>query len=237
MNRRDKTAFYMVYSLAVAVLVLSVLSSNSALVAISALSIVLAVALLHSGHILNAILVRRTGVVEVSGRYQLGQDMHSVSCREGELFKAVSVAILHLRDRSSINQALMKDLLDSIDEPFEFSIEMAEINKERLIENLRTKLRIKEIALSRTKTGQYDRSNWLRRQIDVINSDIASLSAGGKSFEYLIRLRSICVMPDEAEAKMYSARNIQGLASKFSVALSADYEILYGEGLLEHSGV
>ena len=237
MPKQNKTIFYLVYSASVGILAVAVLSSSPAIVAVSAVSMVIAVALLHYGHMLNGVILRKTGVVEVCGRYQLSQDMHAISRKEGEMFRSISVATLRLREGSAINTSSIKDLLDSISEQFEFSVELAEIDKERLIENLRTKLRLKEIALSRASSGPYDRANWLRRQIDVMRSDLSSLSNSGKSFEYVIRIKAICTLEDETEAKMYSARSIHALASKFSLALSADYEILHGEKLLECAGV
>ena len=160
-------------------------------------------------------MIKRSKVIVVSGNYRISHNLSSISRREGELFRSVSMALLKPRAGSEVKSHSLKDLLDSLNEHFEFSVELAEADKAKILENLRTKLRMKEIALSRMGDKSQGKAGFLRRQIDLINGDISSLASGGKSFQFVIRIKSICTSDDQNDAESYSARSIEILASKF----------------------
>lgn len=232
----QKNEFYLVYGLAAALAVISLVMFSPLLLLASSSLIVVAVLLLNSGHIVNDLLLKRLGIVEVAGSYRLGRNMGSVFRKQGDCYKAVSVAIMKPKPNSRVKAEAMKDLLDSINEHFEFSIELSEVSKEKIVENLRTRLRLKEISLSRVDAKSYDKVNALKRQIDAINYDISSLTSGGRSFEFVIAVKSMSISQAEDEAVLYAVKGIEALANKFSAALGLDYEILYGERLLGFFG-
>lgn len=235
-GQNEKSYFYYAYAMSAAILVASAATGMPALVGMSALLLLVSVILLNSGHIINNLLVRRGNIIEVSGNYKIGRGLGSISTKDGNEFKSVSIALLSPRSGSQIKAEVVKDLLDSITEHFEFSIELLEVNKAKILENLRTRLRMKEISLSRIGPKAQDKISSLKRQIDSINGDIDSLVSGGKSFQFAIKIKSICKSEDQSEAEHNSASSIEILASKFSASLGLDYEILRGERLLEYSG-
>jgi hypothetical protein len=236
-NENNKHQFYLVYALAAGTLIAAIVSSNTIVIAFSAVSVFAATLLLNSGHIVNDFLIKRLGVVVVSGKYSLGHDLHTLCKQEGSVYKAISVAILIPRNNAVISNSALKDLIDSIHDPFEFSIELSEVDKTRMMENLRTRLRMKEIMLSRTGSSSYDKVNGLKRQIDMINGDISNLSNSMQSFEFVVRIKSICTSADEYEARSTSSRNIELLANKFSAAIAVDYDLLTGEKLVAYAGI
>ena len=236
-NETNKHQFYFVYALAAGTLIASMVSSNAIVIALSSVLLLAAAVLLNSGHIVNDFLIKRLGVVVVSGKYSLGHDLHTLCKKEGSVYKAISVAILTPRNNAIINHSALKDLIDSIHDPFEFSIELSEVDKTRMVESLRTRLRMKEIMLSRTSSSSYDKVNGLKRQIDIINGDITNLSSSAQSFEFIIRIKSICTSTDEYDARSISARNMESLANKFSAVIAVDYELLTGEKLVAYAGV
>lgn len=236
-NETDKTLFYFVYAMSIATFIASLMSANAAVLAISSMILLSSVILLHSGHIINNILIKKSKIIEISGNYKLSQNLNSISRNENGLFKSMSIALLWPRQSSPIKGDPVRDLLDSLTEHFAFSIELLEVDKTKILENLKTKLRMKEIALSRIDDSSHDKANALRRQIDLINGDISNLASAGKSFQFAIKLMSICISESQAEAESSSSKNIEIIANKFSAALGIDHEILSGERLLVYSGV
>ncbi len=234
-NGRRRYEFYMAYGLAAAVLASGLALSSPYIAILSAPILLIAVILLHSGHIVNNLLLKRSLIVETSGNYRLGRNPNSISKRHLNSYVSVSMALLRPRS-NQINAASLSELLDSINEHFEFSVELAEVDKGKIIEGLRTRLRMREIALTRANQKSYDRVNAIKRQIDIINGEISNLASGGKSFQFEIKLKSICASDDRSEAELYSSRCIEALASKFSAALGLDFQILSGERLLAYSG-
>jgi len=235
-NESNKNHFYYVYGLAVATLVTALLLSNPVAIVLSAMILLISVILLNSSHIINSMLIKRSKIIEIAGAYKLSSNLNAVSARHGSSFRSISVAFLHPRPNYTIKNEAVKDLLDSICEHFEFSIELVEVNKAQIIENLKTRLRLKEISLSRMDSKHYDKINAIKRQIDLINGDINSMLSGGKSFQFAIKIKSIYTSENENEAEFYSARNIEILGNKFSAALGLDNEILKGERLLQEFG-
>lgn len=233
----NKNSFYMAYALSGAIFIAALLFSNPALLLASAITLAAATVMMHSGNVLGNFLIKRSGIVVVSGNYKVSQSLLSISRRDGDAFRSISIAILKPRAGSEVKSHSLKDLLESMNEHFEFSVELAQADRAKILENLRTRLRMKEIALSRIGEKAHDKANFLRRQIDLINGDISGLSASGKSFQFIIRLKSIATSQDQNEAEAYSTRNIEILANKFSASLGLDYEILRGEALLHYSGV
>ncbi|MHB1829804.1 MAG: hypothetical protein ACYCO0_00220 [Candidatus Micrarchaeaceae archaeon] len=233
----NKTLFYFVYAMSIAIFMVSLMSANGAILIISSIILLSSVILLHSGHIINNILIKKSKIIEISGNYRLSQNLSSISKNENGLFKSISIALISPRQNSPIKGDSVRDLIDSLTEQFEFSIELLEVDKTKILENLKTKLRMKEIALSRADGSAYDKTNALRRQIDLINGDISSLVSVGKSFQFAIKLMSICVSESQSEAESSSSKNIEIIANKFSAALGIDHEILSGERLLFYSGV
>ena len=233
----NTNAFYMSYAMCAAIFVAALIFSSPALLAASCVMLLAAAIMLHLGSAINSLLIKRSALVIVSGNYSIGRNLASISRKEGDSYRSISIALLKPRPASEINGKPLRELLDSLSEHFEFSVELAEADKSKILENLRTRARMKEIALSRLAEKSHDKAALLRRQIDLINGDISSLANAGKSFGFVIRLKSICASQDQAEAESSSARGIEMLAGKFSATLGVDYEILRGEELLGYSGV
>jgi hypothetical protein len=230
-------SFYLAYALSAAIFAASLVLSNTMLLALSSIILIASIALLNSGHLISNLLIKKSSVIIVSGNYAIARSLGSISRKDGDGFTSISMALLKPRQGTAFKSTALKDLLDGISEHFEFSLELEEADKSRMIENLRTKMRMKEIALSRIGERHRDKANLLRRQIDLLNDDISGLASSGKSFQFAIKLKSICSSPDRDEAESASYKHIGILANKFSAALGVDHEVLTGETLLHASGV
>ncbi len=228
----NKMQYYLFYGLAVILVLLSIVSYNIWVVLLALLCSLISVILLHSGHILNNLLIKKSKVIEVKNGYKLSQNLISASKRHGKSYHAVAIANLIQRNNFNYKSDSMKELIESTKEPFEFTLSLTEVDKKRMLESLETKRRVKEIALSRLKPNSYDKVNNIRRQIEAVDNEITNLKSSGKSFDVEIQLKAISNSENEYEAEIDAAKSIEILANKFSSSIGVDYEILKGEELM-----
>ncbi len=228
----DRLFAYAFYALAVLAFLGAVFSLNADIVVVACVLLLLSGIFLNSGHIINNFLLRRGSVVEVYNGYRLSGDLGAAVKRLGNGYRAVSMAVLDIYRGAAVPNGGLDGVLESITQPFEFSVAMREMDKKALLDNLQTKRRMKEIAVSKLGAKSYDAANELNREIQVIESDINTIKSGGKPMELAIRIKAYADSIDDAEAARWSSRNLAQIANSFSTALSLDYETLKGEELL-----
>lgn len=236
-KEHNKTFSYMVYALSSLVFIASLLAGNSTILIFSSALLAASVLILHSGHLINSILIKKSGVVVISGNYCLSNNLRSICRQQGSLFKSLSIALLIPQPGQQIRRDSIKELVESLSEQFEFSIEIAEANTGKITESLMTRLRMKEIAFSRISNASSPKAALLKRQIELMGNDIRAIEAMGKSFKSVMRIKAISFSADKAEAESTSSKNIEMLASKFSASTGMDCHVLVGERLLEEGGV
>lgn len=229
----NKLYFWLFYALAAALALLSIASYSVYLVILSLLMLLLAALCLHCGHIINNLVIKKSKIIEISNGYKLSQNLVSASKRSSGYYDSVAVAILRPRVGFNYNSEKMKELLESVKEPLEFSISINEIDRKRISDSLETKRRMKEIAISRLKPNSYDKINNIRRQIEIIDGEIANIIGAGKSFDVSIKLKTFYRSESEYDAELTAAKNIESLANKFSASIGVDYEIMRGESLFD----
>ena len=226
--------FYYVYGLAALIFLSAILLSNTLLVLACAILLFLSVVLLHAWNIINNVLIKKSNIIQMSGQYKISQNLNSLSKRTSNGYRSISISILKMPRSAIVKTEPLKELIDSINEQFEFSIELASADKSKMVENLKTKLRTKEIALARMNAKPYDKVESLKRQIEIISGDIHNLVSGGRPFHFILRLKSISISNDLYQAEADSYKSIENLSNKFSATLGIDYEILSGEKLLAY---
>lgn len=228
----NKVYSYLFYGTAVLCLVAAALLSDAYLVLATAILLLASAAYLNSGHIINNLLVRHSAIVEVYNGCRLSERLDSVVRKVGDAYVSESFAVLRQERPVSAGHEAMRNLLESIREPFTFSVSLREMDRGRMVEGLETRRRMKEIALSRMAQGRRDRANALRREIDILNADMESIREGGKALEVLMHLSTQSSSHDPRDAARESSSSIRKVADAFSAALGVDYEVLSGEELL-----
>ncbi len=222
---------YLFYAAAVVCILLSIASYNIIFVACALLLMLFSSLYLNSGHILNNLLIKRSAVIEVYNGYAVNERLPSAVKKVGTAYLSISLAVLQLGSSSSIDGKVFRSMLENVREPFEFSIELAEAEKGKILETLEMKRRMKEIELTRADRRRYERINSITREIELINSEIAGLGPG-KTYRMLLRLKTSARSADRGEAALESSRGIEHIAGSFASAFGLSYRILSGEELL-----
>jgi hypothetical protein len=234
-ENRLKNRFYsyLFYGTAILVFFASLFFGNAFLLLITAILLLLCAVYFNSGHIVNNLLVKRSKIIEVYNEYRLSNDLYSASKKVGDSYRSVSIAMLRFDNNASIKPETFKSILEGLKVPFEFGINIAEVDRKRLIESLSTKKRMLEISLSRLDSRAYDKINHVKSEIEILENDIKGILGGGKSFNIAIKLKTASASQDLFEAEREAKRNIESLANSFATALGVEYEIVKGESLLE----
>jgi hypothetical protein len=228
-NKLNALYSYAFYAAAVAVLLVSAIA-GSAYAAFSAILLLLAAVYLNSGHMLNNLLIKRSKFIMIKNGYRLGRNLSSAVKKEGEAYTGVSIAELMVG--KAVDNGMFGNIIDNIKDPFEFSVSIRETEKRRLVESLETKKRVKEIALSRIDPKMYNKINQVKKEIEIIEKEMANILGGSKSLEVSIRLKAIKSSSDRVEAELEPTKSIIRIANAFCTNLGLEYRILSGEELL-----
>lgn len=223
---------YLFYAAAVLCLACGAFLSNAYLVLSTSVLLLLSAVYLNSGHILNNVLIRRSSVIEVYNGYRLSEGLDSAVKKVGGSYQARSIAVLIAEKAGGASHEAIRNLVESIHEPFEFGIMLREADRKRIMEGLETRRRMKEISISRMDQKKQDRMNALKREIDILDSEIENVRKGGKALEVVMKLGALASSESRAEAARESSASIRHIADAFSASLGLGYEILKGEELL-----
>lgn len=189
-----------------------------------------------SGHIVNNLLVRKSKIIEMGGGMKLNGNLASLTRRSGPAFESISMALLRFDGAVDSSADTMRSLLESIREPFEFSFSAVQVDKARLLDALDARRRMREISLSRVSPQKYARANQLKREIQLIESEMNAIRASGKAFDTRIRLKAMATAESEPEAARRSLRSLERICDAFIAATRLNYEIIKGEDLLRLAG-
>jgi hypothetical protein len=226
----NKLYSYAFYGLAAALFLVSALSHNIIMLLVAVLLLPASAIYMHSGYVINNFLLGRGRIIEIYNKYKVGENLSSAVKKVGNSYFSVSCAILK-KVSEERNGELIGSLISNTDFPFEFSIGLTSINKEKILDGLETKRRFKEIEISRADPKKYDKANCLRRELEIIESDIKSVRSQ-KPLALSLKLKTFASLPDESDAATETSQNIERLANSFSSSLGFEHEILKGERLI-----
>ena len=78
----------------------------------------------------------------------------------------------------------------------------------------------------------YNKINQVKKEIEVIEKEMANITGGGRSLEVSIKVKAIKNSTERIEAEGEPPRSIIRIANAFCTNLGLDYRILTGEELL-----
>ena len=224
---------YLAYALAAILFLISVFTLNPYAVALVSILMLASIVYLNSGHIINSLLIKNLGIIEIKNEYKLGKNLLSATKKSEGQYISFSLAALQITKKPSEPYRIMEEMLEKVRIPFEFSIGLRAIDGKEVTEKLETARRMKEISLSQVESTDYKRINKIKRELNVIENDLSLVTGGDSPFEVLMRLKTSAVSESEGEALRQSARQIEYLCGIFSSSLNLKYDIIRGEELLE----
>lgn len=226
----DKSYSYAFYAASLLVFLASIAFRNAYLVALATMLLAAAALYFRSGHIINNFLMKKGRVVEVYNNYRIGENLASAVKRVGNTYFGVACAALRSGSEEQKGEVL-ESIVYNTSFPFEFSLGLRGVDRERMLDSLEERRRLKEIEITRSDSRKLEKLNALRRELNIIENEIRSVREQ-KMLALSMRLKTFSSSSDEFEAGREAYRNIEQLASSFSSSLGMECEILNGERLL-----
>jgi len=228
----DRTYSYAIFAFAVLALISAALMGSPLLIVLAIVLSLLSVIYLHSGHIINNIILGRSGIVEVSGGYSLHESMASAVRKYGQYYKGISVAELKIDSAASYSSSQFAGIIEKSGVPFTFTIGIRNIDRKTFTEALETKRRMKELAISNTPSDSYDKLNRLKRELSMIEGELKRVNDGSKPIEAFAYVSSSAVEKSSSEAANASLRQLEEVVSLFKASLGVNCSISKGEELM-----
>jgi len=175
--------------------------------------------------------VYKRQVIVLSNGYELSNNIYAAVKKSNGFYESISIALLLVNSQLSNNSLAFEQLLDRVKVPFEYSVELKELNKKHILEELETKLHMKEIQLANEKPNSKELGR-LKREIGIIESEINAINSGGNPFNVEFKIKCRAASTSLIEATSVSQRNAELVANLFATSLNVGYRLLKGEELL-----
>lgn len=229
----QKTVFYVLIAAAIILSIASILTLRPYLIVFSISAVIILFFLYQLWDVFEAIVIKRTGVIQMIGDYELEAERFSAVRKKGLHFSAVSAAILRNFPSKEINRENIERIISSSNSPFRFVVQVERLNTSRMTDDLKTKRRMKELELSkaRAKNGS-DSSKVVEREIELIESEINSISSGAVPLKTNIYLISFGSSESRFAAQEKALSQIREIAGEFSAVLGAGFEVIAGSELI-----
>ena len=227
----DKLFGYSFYAISICSLLFSLLFGSALLAFLAMVMALLSIIYLHTGKLINNLLIKNSRVIVLSNGYELSNNLYSAVKKGNSFYESISIAILIVNSQISNNGLAFEQLLDKLKVPFEYSIELKELNKKRILDELETKLHMKEIQLANEKPNSKELGR-LKREIGIIESEINAINSGGNPFNVEFKIKCRAASTSLIEATSVSQKNAELVANLFATSLNVGYRLLKGEELL-----
>lgn len=228
-----KIIVYVLIAIAAISSIASIISLNLYLTIISISLTICLFFLYQLWDIFEAVIIKRTGVVQMVGDYELEGDRFAAIRKKELHFSAVSAAILKSFPSKEISRENIERIISSSNSPFRFVVQVEKLNANKITDDLKTKRRMKELELSKAKTKKgADSSKVVEREIELIESEIKSISSGAIPLKTNIYIMSAASSESRFMAQEKAHSQIKELAGEFSAVLGSGFEVLSGADLI-----
>ena len=216
---------------------LSLPSLNPYLIAIASLISFLGLLAYKCWDILEAVIIRRTMVIYVSGKYELSGSREAAVSVSNGIYHAAAAARIHISDGAEVDSRAMEDIIGRFRWPFRLALHVERLDMKGMINGLETSIESRNIAISRIQNPSSGkgamRAEALQREISHLKEELIKIGSGGvplKLHYYVVtgtssdsRVRAI----DEAKAR------IMQLSGMIDAVLHSKSQLVCGEELLQ----
>jgi hypothetical protein len=229
----NKIIIYLVIAIGFGACAASLLTLNLYLIAFcSALSLVL-IFLYKLWDVFEAIVIRKTNVVQLLGDYEIEAERLTATRSTAKGFSATAAAILKSPPTREISRENIERIIANSNSPFRLVVQAERLDESKIIDNLKTRRRMKEIELSKARAERGDSSrNVIKREIEVLESEIKAIGAGSAPIETNIYLITSAVSDSKFAAQERAVAQAKELSGEFSAVLGAGFDSVSGTELI-----
>ena len=92
-DRLNKLYSYGFYALAACTMIVAIFLYNGIVLLFSVILNLFAIIYLHSGHLVNNFLIKRSKVIEIYNDYRIGAELSYATKRKGSIYQGVAIAV------------------------------------------------------------------------------------------------------------------------------------------------
>ena len=235
-NTKEKIIAYTAIVCEIACLVFGAVTLNVILVTLAAILAFASFIIFKTWDIIENVVFNHTNIVQLFNGYELSMDRFNAIRKIGNKFSATSAAIIKLSEKN-VEKAKLENIIANLNLPFKIIIQIEKINVEKIIDNLKTKLYLKRIAVSKlendTSKNMNTKIEQLKKQIEAIEQDIHNINSGAIPLNLAYYVMCSSMAENRFFAEEQSKHNIKNITNQFNAIFSSDANILSGSDLLK----
>lgn len=235
--RLGKIVEYFLLSASAGLFIVSVFTLNPLAVAVSAAFAFGSMAIYKGWYIFEAKFIEGTGIVQVVGNYELGDERSVAVLREGSVFNSVAVGAFYGLGRTNVDRDKFEGIIERVNTPFRLVTSVEYLDRKGLLDRLETRLRIKQIESANISQRRSKRNRLkmdaLENEIKHIQRQIQGVSEGRRA----LRLVYYVVVNAISESRYGSVEAAKSALLRVVSEIEAGFGVrgrqLYGNDLLE----
>lgn len=184
-------------------------------------------------YIIEPLVFRHTGIVELLDGYELSVDRAAAIRRLDKGFSATAAALLDTSKTDELSKERLEDVIHRIGKPFKLSMIVSPLDLTKITNELRTKQYMAEARLSRLQRGKADSARVAQqtRALDEIQRDIGELTSGRLPLRMLYYIMFSSRSESRVVAQEQAVSGIREISSAFDAAMGSRASILSGSEL------
>lgn len=229
----NKIVIYLIIAIGFGACVASLLTLNLYLIILCSVVSMTSIFLYKLWDVFEAIVIKKTNVVQLLGNYEIEGERLSATRSTIKGFSATAAAILKCPPTREISRDSIERIIASSNSPFRLVVQAQRLDESKIVDNLKTRRRMKEIALSKAKAERSDSSlKMIEREIEVLENEIKAISSGSTPIETSIYLITSAVSGSKFAAQERAIAQAKELSGEFSAVLGAGFDLVSGSELI-----
>lgn len=227
-----KNLEYLIISVMIASLALSIVTFNPYLIILCAVLSFIALFAYFLRDELEALVFKKTNLVQVIDGFELESDRTTATRRTSSGFTATASAVLCGSSENEIKRENIESIIVHSNAPFKFVIHAERMNTTKIIDKLKTERMIKEIYIGKAKSGDSAKVKALEREAEILEKEINAISSGAIPITVSSYIMTSAFAEGKFAARERARAQIRELSGEFSALLGARFEPVSGNELI-----
>lgn len=229
-------AAYCIIGASIGTLLVAVATFNIYIIAFAALVCLASLFLYRFGDIVEALVIKRTSVVQVLCGFELEGEREAAVRRTGRGFTATSAAVLEDAPTREISREGIERVIANSNAPFRLVVQVERLDMTKTLDSLKTRRRMREIELSKARIEERDgapeRGSVIERELELIEGEIREIGSGAMPLKATIYLITTAVAESRFGAVERATSQARELSGEFSAVLGATFGQVSGAALV-----
>lgn len=233
----SKIVDYFLLSTSAALFLASILTFNALAVAAAAAFAFGSMAVYKGWYIFEAKIIEGTGIVQVVGSYELGDERSAAVLREGDAFNSAAVCAFYGISEANVDRDKFEGIIERTNTPFKLVVSVEYLNKRGLLDRLETQLRMKKMKFAdisyRNLKRNKIKAEALENEIKHIQRQMQGISEGRRALKLIYYVVVNATSESRYGAVEAAKSALLRIISEFEAGFGVQGRQLYGNELLD----